>query len=123
MTRKLKCAAWFEPHFTLDYVLVCVVGASVHTELHGGNLSAHATTQSSELPCRCGGIQPRWCMIQLGSCWGEQVPEPIDQNRHCVVMSLVDAYPLTQIRELRNPGEFLPLACCLQIASNIHWFL
>ncbi|EKX54439.1 hypothetical protein GUITHDRAFT_63472, partial [Guillardia theta CCMP2712] len=36
---------------------------------------------------------------------GFPVPEPIDQNRHCVVMSLVDAYPLTQIKHLRNPGK------------------
>ena len=36
---------------------------------------------------------------------GFPVPEPIDCNRHCVVMSLVDAYPLTQIRELSKPGK------------------
>ena len=36
---------------------------------------------------------------------GFPVPEPIDCNRHCVVMSLVDAYPLTQIRELAKPGK------------------
>ena len=51
---------------------------------------------------------------------GFPVPTPIDQNRHCVLMSLVDAVPLYclllcevhghvncsgQIRELRHPGR------------------
>jgi RIO kinase 2 len=36
---------------------------------------------------------------------GFPVPDPVDCNRHCVVMSLVDAYPLTQIRELSKPGK------------------
>ena len=36
---------------------------------------------------------------------GFRVPEPIDQNRHCVVMNLIDAYPLTQVRELKNAGK------------------
>jgi RIO kinase 2 len=36
---------------------------------------------------------------------GFPVPLPVDQNRHVVVMSLVDAYPLTQVRALRNPGK------------------
>ncbi|CAG8528189.1 16378_t:CDS:10 [Cetraspora pellucida] len=33
------------------------------------------------------------------------VPEPIDNVRHCVVMELIDAYPLRQITEVRNPGQ------------------
>ncbi|KAJ8326428.1 Serine/threonine-protein kinase rio2 [Batrachochytrium dendrobatidis] len=33
------------------------------------------------------------------------VPEPIDQNRHCVVMGLIDAHPLSQIRDLEDPGK------------------
>ncbi|KAJ1656032.1 Serine/threonine-protein kinase rio2 [Dispira simplex] len=33
------------------------------------------------------------------------VPSPVDQNRHCVVMELVDAFPLRQIREVGNPGR------------------
>ncbi|KAH6599920.1 hypothetical protein BASA50_002694 [Batrachochytrium salamandrivorans] len=33
------------------------------------------------------------------------VPEPIDQSRHCVVMELIDAYPLCQIRDLEDPGK------------------
>ncbi|KAJ2745218.1 Serine/threonine-protein kinase rio2, partial [Coemansia sp. BCRC 34490] len=30
---------------------------------------------------------------------------PIDQNRHCVVMELVDAFPLRQIDKVGNPGK------------------
>ncbi|KAJ1733580.1 Serine/threonine-protein kinase rio2 [Coemansia sp. Benny D160-2] len=33
------------------------------------------------------------------------VPKPIDQNRHCVVMELVDAFPLRQIDKVGNPGK------------------
>jgi RIO kinase 2 len=33
------------------------------------------------------------------------VPRPIDQNRHCVVMELIDAYPLCQIHNIEDPGK------------------
>lgn len=33
------------------------------------------------------------------------VPKPIDFNRHCVIMELVDAYPLNHVNELKNPGK------------------
>lgn len=36
---------------------------------------------------------------------GFPVPEPIDQNRHCVVMSLLNAIPLSQIKEVGDPGK------------------
>ncbi|KAJ3103417.1 Kinesin-associated protein 3 [Phlyctochytrium planicorne] len=36
---------------------------------------------------------------------GFPVPTPIDCNRHCVVMSLIDAYPLCQVRDVENPGK------------------
>ncbi|KAL7317402.1 Serine/threonine-protein kinase rio2 [Mucor circinelloides] len=36
---------------------------------------------------------------------GFPVPEPIDQSRHCVVMGLIDAFPLRQIEEIGNPGK------------------
>lgn len=35
---------------------------------------------------------------------GFPVPRPIDQARHTVVMSLIDAFPLRQIRSLSDPG-------------------
>jgi hypothetical protein len=50
---------------------------------------------------------------------GFRVPEPIDQNRHCVVMSLVDAYPLTQVRELRNPGRPQPSPCLVMPSATL----
>ncbi|KAG6541263.1 hypothetical protein Mapa_017314 [Marchantia paleacea] len=34
---------------------------------------------------------------------GFPVPEAIDWNRHCVLMSLVPGYPLVQVKELANP--------------------
>ncbi|KAG0363841.1 hypothetical protein BG005_005663 [Podila minutissima] len=36
---------------------------------------------------------------------GFPVPEPIDQSRHCIVMELIDAFPLRQITEVANPGK------------------
>ncbi|EXB51891.1 Serine/threonine-protein kinase rio2 [Morus notabilis] len=34
---------------------------------------------------------------------GFPVPDAVDCNRHCVVMSLVQGYPLVQVRQLQNP--------------------
>ncbi|XP_031403183.1 serine/threonine-protein kinase rio2-like isoform X2 [Punica granatum] len=34
---------------------------------------------------------------------GFPVPNALDCNRHCVVMSLVQGYPLVQVKELQNP--------------------
>ncbi|KAK9821645.1 hypothetical protein WJX74_003707 [Apatococcus lobatus] len=36
---------------------------------------------------------------------GLPVPTPIDHNRHCVLMSLVDAIPLAQVQELHEAGN------------------
>ncbi|CAG8775408.1 16126_t:CDS:2, partial [Gigaspora rosea] len=36
---------------------------------------------------------------------GFPVPEPIDSVRHCVVMELIDAYPLRQITDVQDPGQ------------------
>ncbi|KAG0356060.1 RIO1 family-domain-containing protein [Gamsiella multidivaricata] len=36
---------------------------------------------------------------------GFPVPEPIDQSRHCIVMELIDAFPLRQITEVADPGK------------------
>lgn len=33
------------------------------------------------------------------------VPTPIDQNRHTIVMSLVQAYPMTSVHNLIHPHE------------------
>ncbi|KAJ2122055.1 Serine/threonine-protein kinase rio2 [Coemansia sp. RSA 720] len=37
--------------------------------------------------------------------YGFPVPTPIDQNRHCVVMELIDAFPLRQIDHIAEPGR------------------
>ncbi|KAJ9069633.1 Serine/threonine-protein kinase rio2, variant 2 [Entomophthora muscae] len=36
---------------------------------------------------------------------GFPVPQPFDCNRHCVVMELIDAFPLRQITEVADPGK------------------
>ncbi|KAI8054698.1 RIO1 family-domain-containing protein [Syncephalis plumigaleata] len=36
---------------------------------------------------------------------GFPVPQPFDYNRHCVVMELIDAFPLRQIEHVENPGK------------------
>ncbi|KAJ2416828.1 Serine/threonine-protein kinase rio2 [Coemansia sp. RSA 2531] len=36
---------------------------------------------------------------------GFPVPRPIDQNRHCIVMELLDAHPLRQIDKIGEPGK------------------
>lgn len=36
---------------------------------------------------------------------GLPVPEAIDCNRHAVLMSMLDACPLVQVRKLENPGK------------------
>ena len=36
---------------------------------------------------------------------GFPTPEPIDVNRHCVIMSLARGYQLNSIQELRHPGK------------------
>ncbi|XP_008555978.1 serine/threonine-protein kinase RIO2 [Microplitis demolitor] len=36
---------------------------------------------------------------------GFPVPKPIDFNRHCVIMELVDGYPLCSIKQVENPDK------------------
>ncbi|ORY78087.1 RIO1-domain-containing protein [Leucosporidium creatinivorum] len=36
---------------------------------------------------------------------GFPVPTPIDQSRHCVIMELIDAFPLRQIAHIPSPGS------------------
>ena len=55
---------------------------------------------------------------------GFPVPKPIDQNRHCVVMELIDAYPLCQIHDVADPGalysSLMDLIVRLACAGLIH---
>ena len=50
---------------------------------------------------------------------GFPVPEPIDANRHCVVMRLVDAHQLNQIQVMANPAKVYDtcMALILRFAS------
>ncbi|KAM0750599.1 hypothetical protein T439DRAFT_313911 [Meredithblackwellia eburnea MCA 4105] len=36
---------------------------------------------------------------------GFPVPKPIDQSRHCLIMELIDAFPLRQISHVPSPGS------------------
>ncbi|ORX97324.1 RIO1-domain-containing protein [Basidiobolus meristosporus CBS 931.73] len=36
---------------------------------------------------------------------GFNVPTPIDQNRHCIVMEYLDAFPLRSVDEVLDPGK------------------
>ncbi len=36
---------------------------------------------------------------------GFPVPVAVDSNRHAVLMTLMEAWPLVQIKELSNPGQ------------------
>ncbi|ORY32433.1 RIO1-domain-containing protein [Rhizoclosmatium globosum] len=55
---------------------------------------------------------------------GFPVPTPYDQNRHCIVMSLVDSFPLCQISEIAEPGKLysklMDLIVRLACAGLIH---
>jgi RIO kinase 2 len=55
---------------------------------------------------------------------GFSVPEPIAHNRHTIVMSLVDAFPLRQIEEVPDPaglyGELMALIVRLAEYGLIH---
>ncbi|ORY28011.1 RIO1 family-domain-containing protein [Naematelia encephala] len=51
---------------------------------------------------------------------GFPVPTPIDQARHCVVMSLIDSYPLRQVDNLPSPADTYAtlMALILRFASH-----
>ena len=55
---------------------------------------------------------------------GFPVPKPIDQNRHCIVMCILDAYPLCQIQDVGDPGalysQLMNLIVRLASAGLIH---
>lgn len=51
---------------------------------------------------------------------GFPVPEAVDCNRHCVIMSLVQGYPLVQVRELQNPDEVFDTIICLVVRLAEH---
>ncbi|KAL9432159.1 hypothetical protein AB3S75_027224 [Citrus x aurantiifolia] len=44
---------------------------------------------------------------------GFPVPRAVDCNRHCVIMYLVNGYPLVQVNQLQNPETVLKLSLVL----------
>ncbi|KAL7412165.1 RIO1 family-domain-containing protein [Mrakia frigida] len=49
--------------------------------------------------------QKEWAFMKVLYANGFPVPTPIDQSRHCILMELIDAYPLRQIDEHDDPGS------------------
>ncbi|KZW02603.1 RIO1-domain-containing protein [Exidia glandulosa HHB12029] len=49
--------------------------------------------------------QKEWAFMKVLHEHGFPVPTPIDQARHCILMELIDAYPLRQIDDHPNPGK------------------
>jgi len=48
------------------------------------------------------------------------VPKPIDFNRHCIVMELVDGYPLCNIKDIDKPGKIYDelMSIIVRLASS-----
>eukprot|EP00891_Asterochloris_glomerata_P007286 jgi/Astpho2/7286/e_gw1.00113.90.1_t len=63
----------------------------------------HRTSFSWLYLSRLAAIKEYAFMVALGE-HGLPVPYAVAQNRHAVLMSLVDAVPLVQVHELANPG-------------------
>ncbi|KAF7306985.1 Tudor domain-containing protein [Mycena indigotica] len=49
--------------------------------------------------------QKEWAFMKVLHEHGFPVPRPIDQARHCILMELIDAYPMRQIAEVPSPGK------------------
>eukprot|EP00197_Chlamydomonas_leiostraca_P016020 CAMPEP_0202884376 /NCGR_PEP_ID=MMETSP1391-20130828/40871_1 /ASSEMBLY_ACC=CAM_ASM_000867 /TAXON_ID=1034604 /ORGANISM="Chlamydomonas leiostraca, Strain SAG 11-49" /LENGTH=314 /DNA_ID=CAMNT_0049567557 /DNA_START=13 /DNA_END=954 /DNA_ORIENTATION=- len=48
---------------------------------------------------------------------GFPTPQPIDNNRHAVLMTLVDAHPLVQVKKLRHPDRVY--LTCMELLSRL----
>ncbi|KAF8585518.1 RIO1-domain-containing protein [Ramaria rubella] len=49
--------------------------------------------------------QKEWAFMKALHQHNFPVPKPIDQARHCILMELIDAYPLRQVAEVESPGH------------------
>ncbi|TDL28729.1 RIO1-domain-containing protein [Rickenella mellea] len=49
--------------------------------------------------------QKEWAFMKVLHEHGYPVPKPIDQARHCILMELIDSFPLRQIDEIPSPGK------------------
>ncbi|CAI8600346.1 unnamed protein product [Vicia faba] len=47
---------------------------------------------------------------------GFPVPNALEHNRHCVIMSLVQGYPLFQVKQLQNP--YTVFETIIRLAEN-----
>ncbi|CAG9467280.1 unnamed protein product [Pedinophyceae sp. YPF-701] len=72
---------------------------------------------------RLAAIKEAAFMRALGD-RGFPVPDAIDQNRHAVVMSHVEGYPLVQVREVRHPAqvfnELMAILCRMAAVGLVH---
>ncbi|CAE6449503.1 unnamed protein product [Rhizoctonia solani] len=55
------------------------------------------------------GAKKEWEFMKVLHENGFPVPKPIDYARHCILMELIDAYPLRQIASHPNPGSLYSL--------------
>ncbi|XP_057312012.1 uncharacterized protein LOC130650057 [Hydractinia symbiolongicarpus] len=51
------------------------------------------------------------------------VPRPVDFNRHCLIMELVDAFPLYQVNNLKSPGHTYSECMELILGLAAHGFV
>ncbi|CAI8600348.1 unnamed protein product [Vicia faba] len=58
-------------------------------------------------------------MKALETC-GFPVPNALEHNRHCVIMSLVQGYPLFQVKQLQNPDTVFEtiIGIIIRLAEN-----
>ncbi|KAG8944153.1 hypothetical protein FRC03_002149, partial [Tulasnella sp. 419] len=49
--------------------------------------------------------QKEWAFMKALHEHGFPVPKPIDQARHCIVMELIDSFPLRQVSDVPSPGK------------------
>ncbi|KAK8938954.1 hypothetical protein KSP39_PZI011525 [Platanthera zijinensis] len=60
-----------------------------------------------------------WGLQALGL-HGFPIPNAVDRNRHCVIMSLVQGYPLVQVKQLQNPDEIFDKIMSLVVRLAEH---
>ncbi|KAI6651644.1 Serine/threonine-protein kinase RIO2 [Oopsacas minuta] len=65
-----------------------------------------------------------FCFLQEMHKIGIQVPKPIDNNRHCVVMQLIPAFPLNHVKEVQDPislfDNLIHIIAQLAAAGYVH---
>ncbi|KAI5124599.1 hypothetical protein M0805_004210 [Coniferiporia weirii] len=49
--------------------------------------------------------QKEWAFMKVLHEHGFPVPAPVDQARHCILMELIDSFPLRQISDVPSPGK------------------